>query len=63
MEKMDSAFGVVESRESLLEKLYDVSQRDDEDVSEWGCRLDELLVKAAEKEEIQSKAYHEMLSS
>lgn len=45
LHKFDSVYGVVETKESMLAQFYSARQRDDEDVSSWSCRLEDLLNK------------------
>lgn len=63
LNKMYSVYGVVESRESLLETFYAAVQRDDEDVSAWSCRLEKIMSNAVQKGEIQLGNTSEMLRS
>ncbi|XP_062618198.1 uncharacterized protein LOC134279798 [Saccostrea cucullata] len=44
--KLDSIYGLVEEKESLLANFYSAKQQENEDVSAWGCRLEDLLSKA-----------------
>lgn len=44
--KLDSVYGVVETKESMLAQFYSARQREDEDVSAWSCRLEDTLNKA-----------------
>lgn len=44
--KLDSIYGLVEERESLLANFYSAKQQENEDVATWGCRLEDLLSKA-----------------
>ena len=44
--KLDSIYGMAEVRESVLAQFYGARQREDETVSNWTCRLEDLLTKA-----------------
>lgn len=46
LEKFDTVYGVVETGEETLSEFYSAKQKDGEDVSTWGCRLEELLDRA-----------------
>ena len=48
-EKLDIVFGVVVSAETLLGDFYNSSQRVDEKVVIWGCRLESLLARIIEQ--------------
>ena len=43
LEKMDSVYGVVEEKESLMGEFYNATQREDEVVSTWSCRLEDTV--------------------
>jgi hypothetical protein len=45
LEKLDSVFGTVISKEMLLAKFYSAQQGSEEDVAAWGCRVEDLLSK------------------
>ncbi|CAG2241346.1 unnamed protein product [Mytilus edulis] len=47
---MDSIYGIVDPKEALLAQLYTARQEQDEDVSTWGCRLEDISTKHADKE-------------
>ncbi|CAC5366242.1 unnamed protein product [Mytilus coruscus] len=52
IDRMDSIFGSVDVKEVLLAQFYTACQGDDEDVSSWGCRLEDILNKALLQKEI-----------
>ncbi|XP_033752164.1 uncharacterized protein LOC117335976 [Pecten maximus] len=47
--KMESIYGTVDKPESVLATFYSARQGKDEDVTTWGCRLEDLLSKACQK--------------
>lgn len=49
--KMDSIYGDVDKTEMVLGKFYSARQQPGEDVSAWGCRLEDLLSLAVSKGE------------
>jgi hypothetical protein len=60
--KLDSIYGPIDLKESLLASFYSARQGDDEDVSSWGCRLEDLLSKAAETQgHVQHSQMNDML--
>jgi len=61
LHKLDSVYGTVELKESLLAKFYSARQREGEDVSTWSCRLEDILVQAIHEGEVDSKKANEML--
>lgn len=46
MYKLDSIYGTVEEKETLMANFYSARQQESEDISAWGCRLEDLLSKA-----------------
>jgi hypothetical protein len=59
--KLDSIYGPIDIKESLLASFYSARQGDDEDVSSWGCRLEDLLSKAAEQGNVHQSQMNDML--
>ena len=45
--KVESVFGTVELKETRLDQFYSSHQKDNEDISMWGCRLDDMLMKSS----------------
>ena len=48
LQKLDSIYGTVDVRESVVAQFYSARQQQDETVSDWSCRLEDLLAKAIE---------------
>ena len=46
LQKFNDVYGMVETGEETLSEFYSAHQREDEDVSSWGCRLEDLLDRA-----------------
>ena len=46
LEKMETYFGVVDEKETIMSEFYNARQKDDEDVSAWSSRLEGILDKA-----------------
>lgn len=44
--KMDSIYGQIDEKESIMLEFYQAKQKDDEDVSTWSCRLEDILSRA-----------------
>jgi hypothetical protein len=61
LNKFEGIYGTVEDSENLLAQFYNALQQDDEKVSTWGCRLEDLLDRAIEGESLHSKSLNEML--
>ncbi|CAC5399794.1 unnamed protein product [Mytilus coruscus] len=61
IDRMDSIFGSVDVKEVLLAHFYTACQGDDEDVSSWGCRLEDILNKALQRGNIYEQDTDEML--
>ncbi|VDI56916.1 Hypothetical predicted protein [Mytilus galloprovincialis] len=50
LKKLDSVFGVVEEKESVMREFYNATQHEDEDISAWSFRLEDILEKAIQRE-------------
>lgn len=61
LEKMDSVFGNVQQAEMQLAQFYSAKQQTDEDVATWSCRLEDLLAKAVESEQVPQHNTNSML--
>lgn len=61
LEKFDSVYGEVDSKEHLLAKFYSSKQEDQEDVTKWSCRLEDILASAVERKLIDASQCNEML--
>ena len=44
--KLDSIFGIVDTKETVLARFYSAKQDEKEDVATWSCRLEDLLMEA-----------------
>ena len=49
LDVLDSVYGTVDNKEQLLAEFYSARQRDDEDVTTWSNRLQDILGKGLEK--------------
>ena len=61
MTKLQSVFGNVATRGSIMRKFYTVIQKQDESVTAWGLRLEEKLQKATEKGHVRSEEKNDLL--
>ena len=61
LDKLEGVYGTVELGENLLSEFYAAHQKPAEDVSTWGCRLEDMLAKAAEKNQIDPRSANDML--
>lgn len=61
LHKFDSVYGIVDDNENLLSQFYSASQKENEDVSEWSCRLEDLLDKVIQRGEITPTNTDQML--
>ncbi|XP_046570529.1 uncharacterized protein LOC124278800 [Haliotis rubra] len=59
--KMKSAFGTLRRRATLMSDFYSCSQRENEDVTAWGCRLENMLYQITEHRSIPEDEQDEML--
>ena len=62
LQKLDSIYGTVDVREGVLAQFYSARQQHDETVSDWSCRLEDLLAKAVELGRVHPLEADEMLS-
>jgi hypothetical protein len=46
LQKYDARFGEVLSMQQLLERFHETKQGDDESITVWGCRLEDLMSRA-----------------
>lgn len=63
LHKLDSIYGAVESKEELLADFYRAKQKEDESVTTWSCRLEDILGKAVDKGLVHHKDRDGMLRS
>lgn len=49
LHKLDSIYGAVESKEELLAEFYRAKQKEEECVTTWSCRLEDIIGKAVDK--------------
>ena len=59
--KLESIFGKIDTKSSVLAEFFSAKQRDDEDVAAWGCRLEDLINKAIELEQVKPSQVNDML--
>ena len=61
LEKFDSVYGEVDSKEHLLAKFYSSKQEDHEDVTKWSCRLENILSSAVDRKLVEPGQVNDML--
>ena len=59
--KLDGIYGLVEESETLLCQFYSAKQQVNEKVASWGCRLEDLLDRANQQEELHVTSFNDML--
>ena len=59
--KLENTFGNVKSGDSVLQEFYNEQQRENETVSDWGLRLEEIIRRAIEKGDVNHEAKDKML--
>lgn len=59
--KLEGIYGIVEAGENLLAQFYGARQREGEDVTSWGCRLEDLAQKAVEQGCVSEQQLNQML--
>ena len=60
LNKFNSEYGEVDTKEHLLAKFYSAKQQD-EIITKWSCRLEVILSSAVEGKLVEPKDVHEML--
>ena len=59
LDKFESVYGVVDTKECLLAKFYSARQSPEEDVTTWSCRLEDILNRGL----VRKQDTNEMLKS
>ena len=59
--KLESIFGKIDTKSSVLAEFFSAKQRDDEDVASWGCRLEDLMNRAIQLNEVKPSQANGML--
>lgn len=63
LQRFDSVFGSVLSSEQLLEQFYRATQKKDESIPEWACRLEDLSSRICESDPATFTTVHNTLRS
>lgn len=61
LEKFESVYSTVDTKEELLAKFYSAKQGESEDITAWSCRLEDLLSRVVEQGMISHHDSEEML--
>ena len=61
LDKFDSCYGNVDSKEHLLAKFYSSKQEEHEDVTKWSSRLEDILASAVERKLVPTDQVNDML--
>ena len=61
LERLESVYGNVASGEAVLQEFYTVHQEEDELVTDWGLRLEQILQRAIEKGHVTEERKDQML--
>ena len=61
LDRLDAVYGIVDTGETFLAQFYAARQGKEENVTKWGCRLEDLLDKAIQVGLIAGKDLDEML--
>ena len=61
MKKLESVFGSVATRESIMREFYTATQQQEESVTAWGLRLEEILQRAMEKGHVRAEDRNDLL--
>ena len=61
IDKFESVYGEVDTKEHLLAKFYSAKQEESEDITKWSCRLEDILSNAVDRGIVDSSKVNEML--
>lgn len=61
LNKFESVYGDVDTKEHLLSKFYSAKQGETENVTKWSCRLEDILSTAVERKLVEPEKVNEML--
>ena len=61
LDRMESVFGNVAAGESVTQEFYTAIQKQDEIVTAWGLRLEEILQKAVRKGHVKQEEIDSIL--
>ena len=61
--KFEGIYGTVEDSECLLVQFYNAKQGEEDSVSHWGCRLEDLLDRAQQTTHLDPRSKNDMLRS
>lgn len=61
LDKFDSVYGEVDTKEHLLAKFYSAKQEENESVTKWSCRLEDIISSAVERKLVEPSKVNEML--
>ena len=61
LSKFNSVYGEVDAKEHLLATFYSAKQEDNEDVTKWSCRLEDILSSAVDRKLVDANNVNEML--
>ena len=63
LDRLESVFGNVAAGESVMQEFYTATQKQDETVTAWGLRLEEILQKAVSKGHVKQEEIDSMLKA
>ena len=63
LEKFESVYGEVDTKEHLLGKFYSAKQEESEDITKWSCRLEDILSNAVDRKIVEPEKVNEMLTN
>ena len=63
LERLENVYGNVASGEAVLQKFYTVHQEEDESVTDWGLRLEQILQRAIEKGHVTYAVHMQIFSN
>lgn len=61
IQKMDSVYGYIDEKESVMSEFYSSRQKPEEDVASWSCRLEDILDRAIKIKKVHPSEADSML--
>ena len=61
LQKLDRMFGQAARKQQVLKEFYNAEQEQNENVTAWGCRLEDIMVRAQQLGNVDEKEAEEML--
>ena len=61
IKKLDKMFGLAARKQQVMKDFYNAEQKESEDVTTWGCRLEDIIQRAKQLGKVSDEDANEML--